>query len=33
MERESLEVAHIDRLSNPRYVTVGAISTNLGAKY
>ncbi len=33
LERESLEAAHIDRLSRPRYVTVGAISTNLGAKY
>jgi large subunit ribosomal protein L13 len=33
MERESPKVAHIDRLSSPRYVTVGAISTNLGAKY
>ncbi|MCK8519211.1 50S ribosomal protein L13 [Methanoculleus sp. 7T] len=32
-ERESMEQAHIDRLSSPRYVTVGAISTNLGAKY
>ena len=33
MERESPKAAHIDRLSSPRYVTVGAISTNLGAKY
>ncbi|NLA38833.1 MAG: 50S ribosomal protein L13 [Methanomicrobiales archaeon] len=33
IERESPVVAHIDRLSSPRYVTVGAISTNLGAKY
>ncbi len=33
METETLEAAHIDRLSSPRYVTVGAISTNLGAKY
>ena len=33
MERESLEAAHIDRLSSLRYVTIGAISTNLGAKY
>ncbi|NLM29767.1 MAG: 50S ribosomal protein L13 [Methanomicrobiales archaeon] len=33
LERESLEAAHIDRLSRPRYVTIGAISTNLGAKY
>jgi len=32
-ETETLEVAHIDRLSRPRYITVGAISTNLGAKY
>lgn len=33
METETLEAAHISRLSSPRYVTVGAISTNLGAKY
>lgn len=33
METETLESAHISRLSSPRYVTVGAISTNLGAKY
>ncbi|MDV2482680.1 50S ribosomal protein L13 [Methanoculleus sp. Wushi-C6] len=33
METESLESAHFSRLSSPRYVTVGAISTNLGAKY
>ena len=32
MERESLEAAHISRLSTPKYITVGAISTNLGAK-
>ncbi|MDR3101876.1 MAG: 50S ribosomal protein L13 [Methanocalculaceae archaeon] len=32
-EAEVLEAAHRDRLSNARYVTVGAISTNLGAKY
>jgi large subunit ribosomal protein L13 len=33
METETLESAHIDRLSSPRYITIGAISTNLGAKY
>ena len=32
-EAEVLEAAHRDRLSSARYVTVGAISTNLGAKY
>lgn len=32
-ETETLEGVHIDRLSSPRYITVGAISTNLGAKY
>jgi large subunit ribosomal protein L13 len=32
-ESEPLEVAHINRLSSSRYVTVGTISTNLGAKY
>lgn len=33
METETLEMAHIDRLGSTRYVTVGAISSNLGAKY
>ncbi|MCK9308111.1 MAG: 50S ribosomal protein L13 [Methanomicrobiales archaeon HGW-Methanomicrobiales-2] len=33
IETETLEVAHIDRLSSPKYITIGAISTNLGAKY
>ena len=33
METETLDMAHIDRLSSPRYITIGAISTNLGAKY
>ena len=33
MEKESLEAAHVDRLSSLRYVPLGAISTNLGAKY
>ncbi|WP_292410277.1 MULTISPECIES: 50S ribosomal protein L13 [unclassified Methanoculleus] len=33
VETETLEAAHIDRLSSPRYLTIGAISTNLGAKY
>ena len=33
METETLETAHIDRLGSTRYVTLGAISTNLGANY
>jgi large subunit ribosomal protein L13 len=33
METETLELAHIDRLSSTRYVTIGTISTFLGAKY
>ncbi len=32
-ERESLPEAHIDRLNNPRFVTVGTIATFLGANY
>ncbi|HQD26823.1 MULTISPECIES: 50S ribosomal protein L13 [Methanoculleus] len=32
-EAESIPEAHIDRLSSPRYVTIGTISSNLGAKY
>ncbi|HJJ90406.1 MAG TPA: 50S ribosomal protein L13 [Methanocorpusculum sp.] len=32
-ETEVLETAHRDRLSSARYITIGAISTNLGAKY
>lgn len=32
-EVEVLEEAHRDRLSSARYVTLGAISTNLGSKY
>jgi large subunit ribosomal protein L13 len=32
-EAEIPEDAHRDRLSSARYVTLGAISTNLGAKY
>lgn len=32
-ETESIEEAHMDRLNNPQYVTVGAVSTFLGAKY
>lgn len=32
-ETEVLEDAHRDRLSRARYVTLGAISTNLGSKY
>jgi len=30
---ESLETAHMDRLNNPQFVTVGAVSTFLGAKF
>ena len=33
MDMETLEAAHINRLSSPRYVTIGTISTKLGAKY
>ena len=33
VETETLEAAHIDRLGSTRYVTIGAISNNLGAKY
>jgi large subunit ribosomal protein L13 len=32
-EMESLEEAHLDRLNNAQYVTLGAVSTFLGAKY
>lgn len=32
-EMESLEEAHIDRLNNPQYVTLGTVSSFLGAKY
>jgi large subunit ribosomal protein L13 len=32
-EAEVLEAAHRDRLSSARYITIEAISTNLGAKY
>lgn len=32
-EMESLEEAHSGRLNNPQYVTVGAVSTFLGAKF
>jgi len=32
-EQEVLDEAHVDRLNNPKYVTVGAVSTSLGAKY
>src|SRR5512137_2737754 len=32
-EREVLEYAHMNRLNNPKFVTVGAVSTFLGAKY
>jgi large subunit ribosomal protein L13 len=30
---ESFEEAHIDRLNNPQYVTLAAVSTFLGAKF
>jgi len=33
METETLDAAHISRLGNTRYVTIGAISSSLGAKY
>jgi len=33
MEMESFPEAHVSRLSSPRYVTVGAVSTFMGAKY
>ncbi|HJJ55585.1 MAG TPA: 50S ribosomal protein L13 [Methanocorpusculum sp.] len=33
MESETIESAHRDRLSSARYVTIGAISNSLGAKY
>jgi large subunit ribosomal protein L13 len=33
LEMESLEEAHLDRLNNVQYVTLGAVSTFLGAKY
>ncbi|HEU17482.1 MAG TPA: 50S ribosomal protein L13 [Methanolinea sp.] len=32
-EMESLEEAHIDRLNNPQYVTLGTVSSFLGSKY
>jgi large subunit ribosomal protein L13 len=32
-EMESLQDAHISRLGNPRYITLGAVSTYLGAKF
>ena len=32
-ETETLEQAHLDRLSSSRYITIGSISTSLGAKY
>jgi len=32
-EREVLEDAHMNRLNTPKFVTVGAVSTFLGAKY
>jgi large subunit ribosomal protein L13 len=33
VDAEVLDTAHRDRLSSARYITIGAISTNLGAKY
>jgi large subunit ribosomal protein L13 len=32
-EREQPEEAHINRLNTPKMVTVGAVSTFLGAKF
>ena len=32
-EREVLEDAHMNRLNTPKFVTIGAVSTFLGAKY
>jgi large subunit ribosomal protein L13 len=32
-ERETVVEAQVDRLSSPRYVTLGSISTKLGAKF
>jgi large subunit ribosomal protein L13 len=32
-EREILEDAHMNRLNTPKFVTVGAVSSFLGAKY
>ena len=32
-EMESFPEAHVSRLSSPRFVTVGAVSTFMGAKY
>ena len=32
-EMESLEEAHIDRLNNPQYVTLGTVSSFLGSRY
>ncbi|MHC1626644.1 MAG: 50S ribosomal protein L13 [Methanoculleaceae archaeon] len=33
MSRERIEEADISRLNNPKYISVGAISTHLGAKF
>jgi large subunit ribosomal protein L13 len=32
-EMEVLEEAHMDRLNNPQFVTLGAVCTSLGAKF
>ncbi|MEN6442540.1 MAG: 50S ribosomal protein L13 [Methanoregula sp.] len=32
-EMESLELAHMDRLNNPQFITLAAVCTNLGAKF
>lgn len=32
-EMETLEEAHMERLNNAQYITLGAVSTFLGAKY
>ena len=32
-EMEVLEEAHMDRLNNPQFITLGAVCTSLGAKF
>jgi large subunit ribosomal protein L13 len=32
-ETEVLEAAHMDRLNNPQFVTLGMVSTSLGARF
>ena len=33
MELETIEGAHVDNLSMPKYVTLGSVSEKLGAKF